>query len=429
MENTKSRTLLIALLVILTGALPLVLYWMMLGRLPTVHAPEAQQLLAAKPDGYALVDIRTPTEFATSHLDRAVNWPLDDILSLRAAQLPPHLAGRHLLLICNSGWRSAKATHHLNALAPNLASNVHGGMQEWTAAASPSCPVGLALASANGSPAALPHKDSPAIEQWSAVITGFGVKPVYMLLSLAIVAVLLRSRAADLVALRWGTFFFFLGELACLLNYLIYNERSWLFEYGHNFGMVAAFAFATWAAMETLDTRVAGYSAAKDKCAFLHLCGRCIKHTDAPCGLRRLFLLVIPATAIVAAIPLSAPFQTDAYTTRILGTPYAYLHEVIHQMYEIRFLPVLAIVFFTASFAVLWLYERHPVGLSKILFSAGIGAIGFSFFRLVLQAAFHENQVWHAFWEEITELLFTAFVAATLWLFRRHLFDIPKEVA
>ncbi len=429
MENTKSRTLLVTVMVILTGVLPLAIYWLTLGRLPTVRAPEAQQLLAREPERYTLVDVRAPAEYEAGHLDRAVNWPLDDIRALQTAQLPPHFAGRHLLLLCTSGWRSGRATDHLNELAPGLASNIHGGMQEWVAAASPSCPVGLALASAHGPATALPHRDSPIIEQWSAVITGFGVKPVYMLLSLAIVAVLLRSRAADLVALRWSVISFFLGELACLLNYLIYNERSWLFEYGHNFGMVAAFAFATWAAMETLDTRVVGYSAEKDRCAFLHLCGRCIKHTDAPCGLRRLFLLLLPAAAIVATIPLSAPYQTDAYTTRILGTPYAYVHEVIHQMYEIRFLPVLAILFFTASFGVLWLYERHPVSLSKILFAAGVGALGFSFFRLILQATFHQNQVWHAFWEEISEFLFTAFVAAILWIFRQQLFERRKEVA
>ncbi|MFI5379297.1 MAG: rhodanese-like domain-containing protein [Tepidisphaerales bacterium] len=423
MRITRTYTLLVVAMVLVAGALPLVLYWLTLGRLPTVRVPEAQQLLATQPERYALVDVRTPAEYETGHLDRAANWPLDQILALSAAQVPPHLAGRRLLLFCNSGWRSGMATQHLNALSPNLATNIRGGMQEWIAEASPSCPVGMALAVANGSTTGLPHKNSPAVEQWAAVVTGFAVKPVYMLLSLAIAGVLLRSRAADLVALRWSMILFFLGELACLLDYIFYADRSLLFEYLHNYGMILAFAFAAWAAMETLDTRIVAYSAPTDRCAFLHLCGRCIKHTDAPCGLRRLFLLLLPAAAVVATVPLSAPYRTDAYNTRIFGTTYAYLHEVIHQMYEIRFLPVLAVVLFAASFLVLWLFERHPVGLSKILFAAGVGAMGFSFFRLILQAAFHQNQVWHTFWEEITEFLFTALAAATLWIFRERLFE------
>jgi aminoglycoside phosphotransferase (APT) family kinase protein len=47
--------------------------------------------------------------------------------------------------------------------------------------------------------------------------------------------------------------------------------------------------------------------------------------------------------------------------------------------------------------------------------------IAFSMFRLVLVASFVDNQVWFAFWEETTELLFVGLVGAVLLLFQRGL--------
>ena len=68
---------------------------------------------------------------------------------------------------------------------------------------------------------------------------------------------------------------------------------------------------------------------------------------------------------------------------------------------------------------------------SKIFFAAGIGAMGFSFFRLFLLHCYRDNLVWFAAWEEITEMLFILGVTLVLWTFRLPLFvesarRIPK---
>ncbi|MCX6926566.1 MAG: hypothetical protein NT154_25660 [Verrucomicrobia bacterium] len=65
--------------------------------------------------------------------------------------------------------------------------------------------------------------------------------------------------------------------------------------------------------------------------------------------------------------------------------------------------------------------ERRLVARSKILYSAALGAMGFSFFRLVLVASFTGSQVWFAVWEETTELLFIGLVGGVLMVFARGL--------
>jgi hypothetical protein len=93
----------------------------------------------------------------------------------------------------------------------------------------------------------------------------------------------------------------------------------------------------------------------------------------------------------------------------------------MHQFYELRYLPVAALVLLAVCFVVLWRVERRSVTTSKILYSAALGALGFSFFRLVLVASFINNQVWFVLWEETTELMYVGLVAGVLLIFTRGL--------
>jgi len=147
-----------------------------------------------------------------------------------------------------------------------------------------------------------------------------------------------------------------------------------------------------------------------------------------PCGLRRTFYVLIPATIVLAFMPLLAQPVTASYNTHILGTFYNYSHPVIYQIYEIRYLPLAAIAALTASLLVLLLKKTDPVSWSKMLFAVGMGALGFSLMRLFILAPYSNNQVWFVFWEEITELMFVAGAGIVLWIFRPGLFT-RKEAA
>ncbi|MCC6622206.1 MAG: rhodanese-like domain-containing protein [Deltaproteobacteria bacterium] len=66
---------------------------------------------AAVESGALLLDVRTPGEFASGHIDGAVNIPVD-ALADRAGEIE---AGRQVVVYCRSGRRSATAAELLRA--------------------------------------------------------------------------------------------------------------------------------------------------------------------------------------------------------------------------------------------------------------------------------------------------------------------------
>jgi len=439
---TRRRLIWLAVLILVSGAMPVALYQVVIGSVPTVTVREAQELLksaAAPPsdrsqkDSQAavLVDVRTPVEFRERHVEGAVNWPLADIQALVSRYaVPANLTGKRLLLLCSSGVRSARATHVLAKLGVVGMANVRGGMTSWIAGSGEDAgPSFCKLRTASGDLTAMPFRESTPFEQYVAVASGFWVKPAYMLLSLVLVVILWRRRSPDLAALRWGLLFFFAGEFFCAVNYAVFNDDSFFTEYLHSFGMLLSFGFGTYAFLEGLDLRLVKYSDPASACAALKLCRACIKHSDAPCGLRRVFLLLIPAHIVLAFMALTAEPHMVSYNTRIFGTFYNFSHAGIYQLYEIRYCPVVAIVLFAASLLVLLLKKRDPVALSKVLFAAGMGPFAFGLLRLVLLGAYRDNMVWFAGWEEITEFLYIIGVAAVLWIFRHGLAEKSEKKA
>ncbi len=265
-------------------------------------------------------------------------------------------------------------------------------------------------------------------QQWLVVLTAFVAKPTYMLLSLALIVWLWRSDATDLAALRRGLVAFLAGESACAVNYLFLGGRSELWEYLHSYGMVVGFSFVGYALLAGVDYRLIHYSAAKDRCAALSLCRACIKYAEVPCGLRRLFLFVIPASALLAVLPLTADFRPAVYRSEVLGASVGYSHTLASQWFETRLCPVWALGAFAASWLVLRFKKEDPVPWSKIFFGAGLGPLGFGLLRTLLVATFREDLMWFETWEEWTELLFVLGVACVLAIFRTGLWRDHPEV-
>lgn len=259
-------------------------------------------------------------------------------------------------------------------------------------------------------------------EQWILLLTAVVLKPVYILITTALIIWLWRQQAPDLVALRRGLVAFWLGENACTVNFLVYHGECEFWEYLHNFGMVVCFSFITYALLEGLDRRLIKYTSAQDRCAALSLCRACIKYADVPCGLRRAFNVFIPATLVVALMPFCAPIQSVAYDTRIVGGVQHFVQSAPRQLFELRYCPALAAALLSASWLVLLFRRKEPVALAKALFAAGIGPLGFGMMRLFLFAAYRDDLAWFMAWEEFTELLFVLAVAFLLFIFRHALF-------
>ncbi len=432
----------VAGIVVAGGAVPVILYWWLVGRGATITPQRAKALLREPASAAVLVDVRPPKAFSTGHIDGAVGWPLEELLAAATpGELPAEFRDKTLLLVCDVGIASRRAAAHLAAIGVAEALNVRGGIQEWIRSTveelgrqprawgkippwSPDVPVPKGEMFDRWRTAAdevveFPFRRSPVFEQAVAVVAFFLIKPVYTLLSLLVAILLWRSRAPDLAALRWGMIFFFLGENACAVNYFVFRETSYLSEYLHSYGMLLCFGFTAYAFLEGVDRRILMLSDPERRCAALALCGRCVKYADVSCGLKQSFYLIIPVLIAVSLMLPLADWQDNSYNTLVFGQLYNYAHLRIYQLFENWYCAAAAILMFAVSLAILGLKRDDPIATAKIAFAAGIGPLGFGMLRMVLGGAYDQNRVWYLFWEEFTELLFILGICFVLWTFRR----------
>lgn len=82
-----------------------------------------------------IVDVREPTEFAAGHLRDAKNIPIKE-LSNRIGELDK-LKSKPVIIVCQSGMRSAKAAAQLKKAGFNEACSLDGGIAAWQAQGMP----------------------------------------------------------------------------------------------------------------------------------------------------------------------------------------------------------------------------------------------------------------------------------------------------
>ena len=76
------------------------------------QSPDAADAASAPWDSNALIlDVRSPGEYASGHVDGAVNLPLDRFVDIYAALAPDK--ARQIVLYCQSGARSGQAVQFL----------------------------------------------------------------------------------------------------------------------------------------------------------------------------------------------------------------------------------------------------------------------------------------------------------------------------
>ena len=100
----------------------------------TIAPPELHNLQSGSAD-IAILDVRTPAEFASVHAETAFNVPLDrldpsDVMKSRSSDKP-------LYVICKSGARSRSACDKFIAAGYTNVVNVEGGTESWDAAGLP----------------------------------------------------------------------------------------------------------------------------------------------------------------------------------------------------------------------------------------------------------------------------------------------------
>ncbi len=418
----KEFKLVIFIMIILGGILPVIGYAGYFWQLPMVDAETAIVLLNDPKNEAVLVDVRNEVEYRAMHVEGSLNYPLEKIELIKSKDdFDESLKDKFLTFICSSEFRSAAAGKKMLSIGVDRFNIVRGGMQNWVKAGAEHTQLEFSRIVVDDKIADL-VKPMPLAEQTAAVVSGFGFKPLHMILSLILSLFLLRQKSHDLKSLGYGLLIFFFAEVACAVNYLFFDHESYLAEYLHSFGMVVAFGFSIYAILEGLDTRIIKFSIPNKRCAFLEVCKECAKNTPIQCKARYLFMLGTGMLAILAIFPLLTQPTNASYNTQILGSSYNYCRLLLYQYYESRYLPIVTLVLCGLTFLVFMKKKNEPAPwLARVFVSAALGAWGFSMLRLVFTLVFQNALIWADFWEEITELMFVVSVAAVIWIYRKSL--------
>jgi hypothetical protein len=405
-DATATIELWLAVVLGLLGCFPTLLYVVLIARAPQLEAKETRQLLV---DHQAQAVFLEPLEEQKSPFFEGKTTELRRIDPTKKTQL-----------FCRNGIESALLAQKLRHKNTSQFLSVHGGMQEWIASMG-----GLrknAIRPLNG----LPNQDllhfsrTSFLEQVLPLIAFFGIKTLYTGLAAFGIFLLWRRAEPELLPLNRALFAFIVGETCCFVNVIFFAERSVVFEHIHGLFMAISIGFSCFGLLVWLE-RCAISNARSRFCALNSLCGTCT--LSSTCRLRRLSQLLVPMLASLTLIPLTAEYQSGATTTVILGRLHSYAHPVIHQWFELRYLPLVAFGLFLACEFSLLRKTRIHSRVTPILFSAAVGAFGFSCLRLSLVAPFSTRLVWFTTWEEFTELLYICGILAVLWVFRDATYD------
>ncbi len=420
----KHTKFLISGLIGIIVVIPILIYWLIYGSVSNISAEDAIEMLNKNEDKTLLIDVRDSVEYNHEHVEGAYHWPVDEINKLKSMQeIPDEYKNKTLLLICNSGYITTGAVNSLEKLGVNSAINVTGGMQKWAKFGYQFSKQKYSHFIHYNSHKYLSFQATNKFDQFIAFLSAFIVKPLYMILSLLLIWILRKSQHIDLVVLRWGIIFFFIGEFLCMMNYTFFNDESYLSEYLHCVGMAMCFSFSIYALIEGIDQRIIKLNNPDSKCSFVKLCGSCIKYNDVKCKMKSFYQLLLFIFILICFIPLTTDYNLHGYTTKIYGEEYFYAQLKIYQIFENVFCPINAILLFILSLISLKFIKTQIIPFqSQIFFAGGAGLILFGLFRLIILQIFHSNLVWYGFWEEFTEFLFISFILFVLYIYKKTLF-------
>jgi rhodanese-related sulfurtransferase len=94
-----------------------------------VREVSVQDAFAMQKEGWTLVDVRSPNEFALVRAEGAVNLPLDQVSAESVRKRCPN---KKALMICQGGVRSGNACKQLSSEAGLEVVSVHGGTSAWS---------------------------------------------------------------------------------------------------------------------------------------------------------------------------------------------------------------------------------------------------------------------------------------------------------
>ena len=227
-------------------------------RAATVTPGQARQLLRQPDAAAVLVDIRSAQRFRSGTPGRRGELATrpDAGGATGLPDLPAALRDKTLLLIDDAGWDSLVVARQLRRSDAGRAQRARRDpgvdSQRLAPAAAETIPP---LAIGDGAVSSLPFRE-PVLASEVVSVTAFfcDQADLYAAVARCVIVLLWRETSPDLAALRWGMIFFFVGENACALNVLGFQETSYLLEYLHSAGMAVCLGFVAYAVMDGLGS-------------------------------------------------------------------------------------------------------------------------------------------------------------------------------
>lgn len=246
------------------------------------------------------------------------------------------------------------------------------------------------------------------------------LKPLVLLVDELVLFPLWKIRQRSGVKLLMAAIIVFLiGELFCARDVYILRRMTYFDEAGHDIFMLGAFSlsfaaffylfrqdFACWSKACPV---LRGLASAKEKITT----DKCVqKDLGVFAGWVLLFL------AIVALMPVFA--QDGVLRTNLdvslFGRHIAtFLYDRTPELsfLQQKVFPLVSCLLLIVS-GILCFGQRRISDAVVWLGSFGIGALAFTYFRLILVHLFHPQAIFTAFWEELLELLYIGFIF--LWI-------------
>jgi rhodanese-related sulfurtransferase len=414
-NENKQRWLIVALLFIGILAVPLSFVSQFWGT-PHIYPTQAKKMIEAEKEQTVIIDVRSATEFAGRSLNGSLNIPIEQLNANSLRSLEQALKTKqNILVICATGRTGILATKKLQKIGYSQAKNITGGIDAWISEKIGCSGYFCKIRQASGLSTGIITKRFTFIEQFCITFSSFVLKTIYSLLALLLAILIWKVKSEEVSAVKWAMLAFFLGENACSINYLFFNEQSLLFEYYHCLGMMICFGFMTYALTRIVDVPLIRYTPKTEKCSLLPICKACYKYYPIPCTIRHFYMWMIPALMVIAFIPLSAPLHSYYYSGVVFGTDVLFSHTLNQQLLEIRFCPLVALIFYAISWFILLLKKEAGFKDSKTAFAIASGMLGFSLMRFFLFWTFANNPIWADSWEEFSEFIFIAGLLLVFW--------------
>jgi hypothetical protein len=255
-------------------------------------------------------------------------------------------------------------------------------------------------------------------DQLITLISGFIIKPTYMILAGVLIFRMHTVQSKDLRYIWYSLIGFFMGEFICAVNYYVASGTNDVLEVIHGLGMVWMWIFLPWGLFLFIDERLIHFSAPEVRCALHNFCVHCRKKEPYPCGVQQLFLFFAIALVLITLIPLTHPLNPYEFVISIFDEPTWFVSRGSVQVIELFIYSALAAILFITSMVVL--KTRNETRPATYYFFTGFGFMSFSLFRFFFTFTFEQNPVWSNFWEETTELILVVGVAIFLWIFHEQ---------